>query len=496
MSTEEQDYSTLNQSEAIAAYAAAHSIEVVQSFFDDARSGLTLDRRPSLKALLNDVQTGAANFDVILVYDVSRWGRFQDADEAAYYEYLCKKSGVPLIYCAEDFENDGSLISTLAKALQRAEAADYSRRLSRKVFAGQSTLVRRGFWQGSPAGYGLRRLLLDADGSPRAILAAGERKYIQSDRVILKPGPPDEVAIVRRIFESFAHDGKREFQISRELNAEGHRNQFGRKWHPSTISKMLSNEKYAGHNVYNRTSEKMRGKSIKNPPDSWIRSNNAFDAVVDANLFTAVQRKRSEIADWSSNQGMLANLSSLLASHRHLSSTVITDAGGLHRPETYRLRFGSLMKAYQLIGYVPKNNSSRDTKRETSLKRREVLSEIKAQLETHDLAIRFNFNTRKFALKNGLTFEVYVLRCLTSRDGTKHWDLRQRRKSATDIVVGVRMEIGCNRIHDYALLQSTALLKHRYGTSVNVESAGAICFESICDLTQALADYSGVPPAR
>jgi hypothetical protein len=37
------------------------------------------------------VESGAASFDVILVYDVSRWGRFQDADESAYYEYLCKR---------------------------------------------------------------------------------------------------------------------------------------------------------------------------------------------------------------------------------------------------------------------------------------------------------------------------------------------------------------------------------------------------------------------
>jgi hypothetical protein len=125
MSTEEQDYSTLNQEEAIAAYSVAHNIEVVRTYSDDSRSGLQLCDRPGLRSLLNDVQTDQANFDVILVYDVSRWGRFQDVDESAYYEYICKKSGIPVIYCAEDFENGGSLVSTLIKTLQRAEAADY-----------------------------------------------------------------------------------------------------------------------------------------------------------------------------------------------------------------------------------------------------------------------------------------------------------------------------------------------------------------------------------
>jgi hypothetical protein len=31
---------------------------------------------------------------VILVLDVSRWGRFQDIDESAYYEFLCRRAGM------------------------------------------------------------------------------------------------------------------------------------------------------------------------------------------------------------------------------------------------------------------------------------------------------------------------------------------------------------------------------------------------------------------
>jgi hypothetical protein len=68
MSTDEQDYSTLNQEESIAAYALAHNLTVVRRCSDEARSGL------HLKELLNDVQSGQENCDVILVYDVSRWG--------------------------------------------------------------------------------------------------------------------------------------------------------------------------------------------------------------------------------------------------------------------------------------------------------------------------------------------------------------------------------------------------------------------------------------
>ena len=334
MSTDEQDYSTLNQAEAIAGYAAAHNIEVVRTYSDDARSGLQLNGRPGLKLLLSDVETGKASFDVILVYDVSRWGRFQDADESAYYEYLCKKSGVPVIYCTEDFKNDGSLASTIMKALQRAEAANYSRRLSVKVFAGHCTLSRRGFWQGSSPGYGLRRVLIDASGCQRIILADGERKFIQSDRVILKLGPADEVDVVRRMFKSFAIDRKNEVQIAKELNEEGIVNQYGRAWNRNTISKMLCNEKYAGSNVYNRTSCKLKSKLKKNPPEAWIRSAKAFEAVVDTDLFLAAQNRFSELTNRKSDQCMLEDLSVLLRAKGVLNSKIINGARSTPRVQS------------------------------------------------------------------------------------------------------------------------------------------------------------------
>ena len=74
-------------------------------------------------------RSGTANFSVILVYDVSRW-RFQDADETAYYEFICKEAGIAVHYCAEQFENDGSLSATIIQGMKRAMAGEYSRELS------------------------------------------------------------------------------------------------------------------------------------------------------------------------------------------------------------------------------------------------------------------------------------------------------------------------------------------------------------------------------
>src|SRR5690349_17883475 len=144
MSTEHQKYSTESQAEAIERYAQQRGITIVRSYEDDGKSGLRLDGRASLQQLLEDVRARQTDFSTILVYDVSRWGRFQDADESAYYEYICRRAGISVQYCAEQFENDGSPVSTIVKGVKRAMAGEYSRELSAKVFAGQCRLIEIG----------------------------------------------------------------------------------------------------------------------------------------------------------------------------------------------------------------------------------------------------------------------------------------------------------------------------------------------------------------
>ncbi len=152
MSTEHQQYSLENQSTAIQTYAESHGFEVVRTYSDAAKSGLVLRHRIGLRQLLQDVVSGSPAYRVILVYDVSRWGRFQDTDESAHYEFLCKSAGVPVHYCAETFANDGTLPSLIMKALKRTMAGEYSRELGVKVLAGLKRLASLGFKQGGMAG--------------------------------------------------------------------------------------------------------------------------------------------------------------------------------------------------------------------------------------------------------------------------------------------------------------------------------------------------------
>jgi DNA invertase Pin-like site-specific DNA recombinase len=153
---------------------------------------------------------------------------------------------------SEQFDNDGSPVATIVKGVKRAMAGEYSRELSAKVFAGQCRLIELGFRQGGAAGYGLRRVLLDQSGEIKGELRRGEHKSLQTDRVVLRPGPADEVAIVEGIYRAFVEKGHNEATIARRLNEEGVRTDLGRPWTRGTVHQVLTNEKYIGANVYRR----------------------------------------------------------------------------------------------------------------------------------------------------------------------------------------------------------------------------------------------------
>lgn len=353
MSTDHQKYSTENQSEAIRHYAAARGIEIVCTYSDAGKSGLKIEGRDALKQLIDDVQTGNTDFTIVLVYDVSRWGRFQDADESAYYEYICKRAGITVQYCTEQFENDGSPVSTIVKGVKRAMAGEYSRELSAKVFAGQGRLIEKGFRQGGPAGFGLRRTLIDEHGTPKGTLSRGEHKSIQTDRVILTPGPDAEVSLVRQVYRAFVHDKRSELEIANDLNRHGIPTDLDRPWTRGTVHQLLINEKYVGDNIWNRRSFKLKKKRVRNDPEMWIRAQGAFSAIVERDLFEAARAIISARSFRLSDDEMLAVLRGLYEQHGLLSGLIIDECDNMPSSSAYSCRFGSLLRAYSLVGFRP-----------------------------------------------------------------------------------------------------------------------------------------------
>ena len=356
VSTEYQQYSVPNQLDAIERYAGQNNLVIAKKFIDSARSGLTLHGRPGLRQLLLDVISGNAEFTDVLVYDVTRWGRFQDADESAYYEYTCKKGNVKVHYCAEQFDNDGSPYSALIKALKRTMAGEYSRELSVKVFAGQVRLAKQGYRLGGPPGYGLRRQLLDSQGKVRGILSFGERKNLQTDRVVLIPGPKRELAVIRNIFDLFTVERKSATEIADILNLRKIPLESGHPWAKNRILKILTDPKYMGTSVFNRKSGKLQQTPVRNQFEDWILRDGAIKATISAEQYALAQRMMRWRTTAGTNEQILDQLRWLQKKVGRLTTTIINVDRAAPSVAVIQRRFGSLCEAYRLIGYKPDRN--------------------------------------------------------------------------------------------------------------------------------------------
>ena len=453
MSTEHQKYSTENQAEIISLYAAQRGFEIVRTYADEGKSGLRIDGRDALKQLIQDVESGNTPFEAVLVYDVSRWGRFQDADQSAYYEYLCRRAGIAVHYCAEQFENDGSLSATIIKSMKRAMAGEYSRELSAKVFTGQCRLITLGFRQGGPAGFGLRRQLVDEHRQPKAELARGEHKSLQTDRVVLKAGPAEEVEIVRRIYRMFVLNRRSEREIAILLNAEGIVTDLVRPWTRGTVHQVLTNEKYIGNNVYNRVSFKLKKERVINPPGAWVRAEGAFEPIVEIDFFLAAQRIIEERSRRYTDAELLERLTSLLAMKGCLSGLVIDEVDDMPSSSTYRSRFGSLVRAYELVGYA----SGRDfryleTNRVLRAMHPDVVERTVGEIERLGSTVERDPTTDLLRINEEFSASLVIVRCARTSAGDLRWKIRLDTSLRPDITIAARMNPANANVQDYYLL--------------------------------------------
>ena len=453
MSTEHQQYSTDNQAVAIRRFAEEHGYQIVHTYKDDGKSGLNLAGRSGLRSLLADIDAGRTDFKALLVYDVSRLGRFQDPDEAATHELRIRAAGIQVEYCAEQFRNDGSISSSIIKTVKRTMAAEYSRELSVKVFAGQANLIRRGYRQGGAAGFGLRRLLVDVNGEPKGELDRGEQKSIATDRVILVPGPAEEVAVVQEIYRLFTAEGTAERDIAGLLNARGILTDLDRPWTRGTVHQVLINEKYVGNNVWARTCFKLKQRHIENAEDEWIRAEGVFAPLVDRTLFTRAREIIDARSDRLSDAQMLELLASILEGQGMLTGLIIDEAEGAPSSSAYRTRFGGLLRAYELVGFAP----DRDY-RYLGINRRlrqlhpAIVADTIAALRHAGGDIDRDPETDLLTINGEFTASLVVVRCVATAAGSLRWKLRLDTALRPDLTVAIRMDPGNELPRDYYLL--------------------------------------------
>jgi len=290
---DKQENSVAIQRQHTEKFALENNIQIIHEEADEGKSGL-LANRPGFERLFTDwvENPNASPFDYVLVYDVSRWGRFQDQDQAAYYTHLCKRYGKDVVYVSKGFpDNDNLLISSLETSLQRYMAAEYSRQLSEKVFYGCLKVSEQGYSAGGMAVYGMARQLLDVNKNPIRILNKGEHKQIANERVSFAPKNDETTETVKEIFYLFVNERQAIGEIVEHLNKERKLSENSRFWDKSKVLKILTDETYTGTRIYNKTWGRLKQKSHKNPRSAWIIVPNAFKRIVSDQIFEQAQNR-------------------------------------------------------------------------------------------------------------------------------------------------------------------------------------------------------------
>ncbi|WP_275189087.1 recombinase family protein [Bradyrhizobium sp. CSA112] len=378
-------------------------------------------------------------------------------DESAHYEFICKQAGIKVAYCAEQFDNDGSLVSHIMKNIKRVMAAEFSRELSAKVYAGQSRLVRLGFKMGGPVGYGLQRLLVDEKSRPKTILKPGEWKSLISEHVKVLPGTPDETAIVRWIFEEFARV-KSEEKIVRKLNRRNVPTENGRPWNRTKVARLLQNETFIGNLVYNRHTKKLGTKMVNNPPTLWIRTEGCVEPSIDRDLFFRVREIRKGRRFELPEEEMLVRLRKLWMKKGRLTARIIDDAAGLPCNDCYYRHFGSLRNAYRLIGYTDMRHwgaleaynrwLALNANNAAELRDRFEKNGVKADVDVPTACVRVNSELT-------ISFAVARWQRPTRKNTEPEWLLRCKIGAPPGWIVALRLREDNRTVLDHILLRSS-----------------------------------------
>jgi DNA invertase Pin-like site-specific DNA recombinase len=456
MSTENQNYSTDNQRAKIHEYALGNGIEIVKEYVDEGKSGLDIRRRTGLTGLIQDVQSGNANFQLIIVYDVSRWGRFQDVDEAAYHEHTCRRAGIRVIYSGEQFTDDGTPLGALLKSIKRTMAAEYSRELSTKTFNAQCRFTQIGFKQGGHAGYGLRRLALTKEGTPRRVLEYGEAKGAVTDRVVLIPGPAHEAATIRRVYALYLEAKLSEPAIARLLNDEGVASEFGRPWTHSMVNSLLTNLKYCGTLAFNRKSGKLSSRRKSNPRAEWVMNEGAVEPVISAMLFEQAKTERARRLRRYTLAELLDLLQTCNANHGKVNAKILAADPSMPDPQLFVRGFGSLIAAYDAAGLKRcPSHVFVETKRIISARLRDLFEEVKKLALSAGAVVEDVIAPHSLLINQSLRVHVEIATRRRPKRGLVNW--RVKPCPGADFVITARLHGDTHELIDYFLIPASEL---------------------------------------
>jgi DNA invertase Pin-like site-specific DNA recombinase len=267
VSSERQDVdlSISGQVKALREYASHNGYIVTKEFIDEAESGRSIDR-PGFKQMIIEARQKPPQFEVILVWKMSRFAR--NREDSIIYKSLLRKQGIQVVSINEPLEDtpSGRLLEGIIEVLDEF----YSANLAQDVTRGMRESASRGFYSGGPVPYGYQRVKVPDGGAQRSKL---------------EPDPVTAPVVARMFQESL--NGKGMLEITQGLNKDGFRTRNNKLWCKTSVNVVLKNEVYTGTLVWGVVDKRHNG-GTRQPV---IRVNDAWPAIVDRESFDRVQEK-------------------------------------------------------------------------------------------------------------------------------------------------------------------------------------------------------------
>jgi len=258
----DRDLSVPAQLDSCRQYAINQGWLVVGEYHDDGISGFEDERRPEFRRMFADMVRKPRPFDVIVVWDFSRFSRSLEHSLKAMEEL--KAIGVRLESTKEriDDNSSGWLMGTILRGFNEFQV----RKLAEDTRRGMRKNAKEGGWNGGtvPTGYKLERD--DERGT----------KQLVPD--------PQSAPLITRIFR-MALSGHGACTIAETFNTEGLRTARGKPWSKQTVLYILRNEVYTGVYIWGTRPSKKFSASTPEP----MRFEDAHPALVSASDYARVQ---------------------------------------------------------------------------------------------------------------------------------------------------------------------------------------------------------------
>ena len=199
-----------------------------------------------------------------------------------------------------------------------------------------------------------------------------------------------------------------------------------------------------------------------NRRDTWVRADGVFPSIVDRALFERARAIIDQRGNHYSDEELLSILQAVLDEEGALSGIIIDERDGMPSSSLYRSRFGSLLRAYSLIGYAPERDYRYiEINRHVREAFPAILADVVAGLEGAGGAVVCDPATQLLLVNQEFTASIVLARSFETQAGALRWQIRFDTGLAPDVTVAVRLDRSNQQPLDYYILPSIDMTTNR-----------------------------------